>query len=163
MIGSSNALELRQHAYSIFTASRRHRDGGQEVPESVLRPMSPGGSAAAPAATLRTPPPGSGGAVGGPLAGVSPGRVPGVTAEGLAGLAEVKPAPAREPLRREGPAQVGPSNPPRPTAPAEPTEEAIRRRAYEIYQHRLRLGQPGDALSDWLLAEAELRQGLGRD
>jgi hypothetical protein len=39
---------------------------------------------------------------------------------------------------------------------SEPYEEAIRRRAYAIYEHRLRTGRKGDALSDWLEAEAGL-------
>jgi hypothetical protein len=35
-------------------------------------------------------------------------------------------------------------------------EEAIRRRAYELYESRH--GQPGDALGDWYQAENELRK-----
>jgi hypothetical protein len=37
---------------------------------------------------------------------------------------------------------------------AQPTQEDIALRAYEISQQRN--GQPGDALSDWLQAEREL-------
>lgn len=41
MIGS-NSSSLRQHAYSIFTASRRQpRNPGEDIPESVQRPMAP--------------------------------------------------------------------------------------------------------------------------
>ena len=38
----------------------------------------------------------------------------------------------------------------------EPTQEEIRRRAYEIYLERN--GLPGDALDDWLRAERELQK-----
>ena len=41
----------------------------------------------------------------------------------------------------------------------EPTFEQIGKRAYEIYLGRG--GAPGDAMSDWLQAERELRQSLG--
>ncbi len=37
-----------------------------------------------------------------------------------------------------------------------PTEEEIRKRAYEIYLSRG--SRPGTALQDWLQAEAEIRQ-----
>ena len=40
--------------------------------------------------------------------------------------------------------------------PLAPSEEAIRQRAYELYQARN--GQGGDAVSDWHEAERELRQ-----
>jgi hypothetical protein len=39
---------------------------------------------------------------------------------------------------------------------AEPSEEQIRARAHEIYLARE--GRPGDEVSDWLNAEAELRE-----
>ncbi len=42
-----------------------------------------------------------------------------------------------------------------PVAALVVTDEQIRQRAYEIY--RRRNGGPGDARSDWLQAEAELR------
>lgn len=41
---------------------------------------------------------------------------------------------------------------------SDPSEEQIRVRAYEIYLARN--GGPGDELSDWFEAEAELRQGF---
>jgi hypothetical protein len=41
--------------------------------------------------------------------------------------------------------------------PFDPTEEEIRKRAYEIYLARG--SRPGSALQDWLAAEAELKQG----
>jgi|GEM_PF-3165136 len=36
-------------------------------------------------------------------------------------------------------------------------EARIRARAFEIFQHRMRCGIPGDAVSDWLQAEREIR------
>jgi hypothetical protein len=41
--------------------------------------------------------------------------------------------------------------------PFDPTEEEIRKRAYEIYLARG--ARPGNPLQDWLRAEAELRHG----
>lgn len=43
---------------------------------------------------------------------------------------------------------------------AAPTDEQIRARAFQIYQRRG--GGPGDAQSDWIQAERELRAELGR-
>lgn len=40
-----------------------------------------------------------------------------------------------------------------------PMEEEIRKRAYEIYRERG--GDPGNALDDWLQAEAELKLRSG--
>jgi hypothetical protein len=40
---------------------------------------------------------------------------------------------------------------------SEPSEDQVRARAYEIFQARE--GGPGDAMSDWLEAEAELKGG----
>jgi hypothetical protein len=40
-----------------------------------------------------------------------------------------------------------------------PTEDEIRKRAYEIYRERG--GGPGNALDDWLQAEAELKLRSG--
>jgi len=37
------------------------------------------------------------------------------------------------------------------------SHEAIRERACQIYQARIKVGQPGDELSDWLQAERELK------
>ena len=37
-------------------------------------------------------------------------------------------------------------------------EEIIRRIAYRIYQQRMRLNLPGDALSDWLQAKEETKR-----
>jgi hypothetical protein len=36
-------------------------------------------------------------------------------------------------------------------------EDAIIERGFEIFLQRLRLGRPGDAISDWQQAEMELR------
>jgi hypothetical protein len=35
-------------------------------------------------------------------------------------------------------------------------KQKIEKRAYEIYQERLKKGIPGSALGDWLCAEAEI-------
>lgn len=40
-----------------------------------------------------------------------------------------------------------------------PTDDQIRRRAYEIYDARCHNGASGDALADWIAAEAELNVG----
>jgi hypothetical protein len=46
-------------------------------------------------------------------------------------------------------------------AAEEPTQDEIRRLAYEIY--KARYGCPGDALSDWLQAEDRLREIEGEE
>ena len=46
----------------------------------------------------------------------------------------------------------------KPAAVAPPSYEQIAARAYENYRERSRLGKPGNADSDWLAAEAELRK-----
>lgn len=47
-----------------------------------------------------------------------------------------------------------------PVAPVGASQEAIRERAYQIYLAR---GEtPGDAISDWLQAEVEIRESCGR-
>lgn len=43
------------------------------------------------------------------------------------------------------------------TAPKRVTEQSIRKRAEEIYHRRMKEGTPGDAESDWIQAEQELR------
>jgi hypothetical protein len=43
--------------------------------------------------------------------------------------------------------------------PDGPIDSEIRQRAYEIYTARGGWGSSGDAVSDWLQAEQELRQG----
>lgn len=60
-----------------------------------------------------------------------------------AATAEVKPAPAATKTT---------------VAPARPSSEQVRLRAFEIYQSRCRAGKPGDAASDWAQAERELTQ-----
>jgi Protein of unknown function (DUF2934) len=51
-----------------------------------------------------------------------------------------------------------PTEAPRPESLHATPEEEIRRRAYEIFLERG--AEPGDALSDWLQAERELRKSL---
>jgi hypothetical protein len=41
--------------------------------------------------------------------------------------------------------------------------EQIRQRAYAIWQARVRDGEPGDAVTDWLEAEAEVGAELMAD
>ncbi len=48
------------------------------------------------------------------------------------------------------------SNPTRPSL--EQLQEEIRAKAHEIFQRRISSGEPGDDLSDWLRAEAEIKQ-----
>jgi hypothetical protein len=43
---------------------------------------------------------------------------------------------------------------------AAPSYQQIATRAYEIYRERSRLGKPGNADGDWLVAEAQLRKPL---
>jgi hypothetical protein len=40
-----------------------------------------------------------------------------------------------------------------------PTHDQVRHRAYEIYDARCHNGACGDALADWIAAEAELKVG----
>jgi len=72
-----------------------------------------------------------------------------------------KPAP-------KAPAPKAPA-PKKPAPPAKKAEapgkkpelekflEEIRKRAYEIYQERIKTKAPGDQLSDWLKAEKEIK------
>ena len=46
----------------------------------------------------------------------------------------------------------------KPATGSKAIEETIRVRAYEIFETRTNNGQDGDAVSDWLEAERELRQ-----
>lgn len=63
------------------------------------------------------------------------------------------PLPVASEAAHDGPeADVAPLNP----AP-DIGDDQIRARAYDIYQRRMRRGEPGDALTDWLQAERELR------
>lgn len=133
MIGS-NSSALRQHAYSVFTASRRQpRSPSDDVPESVLRPVSP-----------------------------SRERVQERASEGLAEPKGVTPAPlggVMSALKPQKPVPQKPVETPASIASLEPTQDEIRRRAHEIYLSRG--GQPGDPQADWLRAEAELRLERG--
>ncbi|MEQ8845552.1 MAG: DUF2934 domain-containing protein [Phycisphaerales bacterium] len=136
MLGSNN-IALRQHAYSVFTASRR--DGAaSKVPDSVLRPMA------------RTPerPELSSRAPGGSAArSVQPAQIAEPKASSLPGT----PPRLGEPL--------GHASQPADMAGREPTQEEIRARAFERFQARQ--GQPGDPVADWLEAEADLRRERG--
>jgi hypothetical protein len=54
------------------------------------------------------------------------------------------------------------SNPNKATEIAEPSDEAIRLRAYFISERRRRFALPGDAESDWLEAKRQLFSETGR-
>jgi hypothetical protein len=139
----SNSTALRQHAYSVFTASRREQHGRDDVPESVLRPGQP------------APEPTRVGLL--PLALAEPKPVLAGRAARAASSSVVRaisPGP--------GPAQAARapfSSPPEPKPTAEPTQEEVRRRAYELFEARG--GQSGDPVADWLRAERELRRERG--
>lgn len=139
----SNSSALRQHAYSVFTASRREHQGRGDVPESVLRPGQPvpdGSRSTRTPAFLAEPKP------------LAAGRSAGSASEDIVRSIMPGPSPAstaRAPF-------VGPAQP-QPTA--EPTQDEIRRRAYELFEARG--GQPGDPVADWLQAERDLRRERG--
>lgn len=135
MIGS-NSTALRQHAYSVFTASRRERESESRAPESVRRlliPEQPASGRIEPQRVVEAKRP-----LGGIAANESPGAV-------RASLLRAEPAKSRAASERaRGP---------------EPTHEEIRQRAYELFEARG--GAPGDPVADWLRAERELRQERG--
>lgn len=141
MIGS-NSTALRQHAYSVFTASQREREFGGSAPDSVRRLLIP---------DLPS--------------GEHPGPKRLVEAKSALGVPGVPPArgAVRESLLRGArtASRASLANPPAPEGGPEPTQDEIRRRAYEIFERRGAI--PGDAVADWLAAEAELRRerGLG--
>ncbi len=57
--------------------------------------------------------------------------------------------------KNEGVARKAGKNAVRPTL--EQLQEEIRAKAHEIYLQRVSAGEPGDDLSDWLRAEAEVK------
>lgn len=147
MIGS-NSTALRQHAYSVFTASRRERPSAGDIPESVLNHM-----AANPPMPLPT--------------STTPGRADRSAEAKPAGLERAATAARSGVLhtvarvsKAAAPAHEAYAELPAPGT-GEPSPDEIRRRAFEIYQSRH--GSPSDPVADWLRAEAELRRerGLG--
>lgn len=140
MIGS-NSTALRQHAYSVFTASRRERETRSEAPDSVRRlviPESPRLERALPTRLVEAKAPGD-------RPTPDAGRPAGAVHESL-----VRHSPATEHRML--------ATPPEATA-AEPTCEEIRRRAYDIFEARG--STPGNDVDDWLRAESELRRERG--
>ena len=142
MIGS-NSTALRQHAYSVFTASRRERPSAGDIPESVLNHM-----AANPPST-------------------TPGRADRSAEAKPAGLERAVTAARSGVLhtvarvsKAATPAHEAYAELPAPGT-GEPSPDEIRRRAFEIFEARH--GAWGDPVADWLRAEAELRRerGLG--
>ncbi len=143
MIGS-NSTALRQHAYSVFTASRRERPSSGAVPASVLNPMS------ATPTTQATDTPGRADRAAEAKPIDVERAATGVHSGVLHAVARMsKPSvPATE-------AYVELPKP----GTGEPSQEEIRRRAHEIFEARE--GQSGDPVADWLRAEAELRRERG--
>jgi hypothetical protein len=68
----------------------------------------------------------------------------------------------RETSVRKSPAIAKASMPLNATGIAEPSDEAIRLRAYFISERRRRFALPGDAESDWLEAKRQLLSEVGR-
>jgi hypothetical protein len=139
-VTGSNRTAFKQHAYSVFAASRRERPSDDDIPESVRRPMSAANLGPSPDRPER------------PLGGAS---------LGLTEPKESRVAPVRQVVEAlakpvapsaEAASRSGPSSPPS----ASPTHEEIRARAYELFLARK--GHPGDPVADWLQAEAELRR-----
>ena len=60
--------------------------------------------------------------------------------------------------RRDAPGTSSTRLESRPQASAPSFEEQVRESAYKIYLSRIREGVPGDAATDWLRAEQELRR-----
>ena len=137
----SNSTALKQHAYSVFAASRREGPSAQQVPQSVLRPTATGADALAQSMMSRRPI-----EAGGP----SPARV-------------AEPKPGRVTPAYDVAAAVSERGSSGASAgvDSEPSHAEIRDRAYALYLARQ--GQPGDPVADWLGAEAQLRRerGLG--
>ncbi len=140
MIGS-NSTALRQHAYSVFTASRRERAAQSEAPDSVRRLPVPD----APRLERALPP------------RVVEPKAPSVDQTPVAN----RPSGAvRESLLQHAAPTANRSLASRPkSVAAEPTQDEIRRRAYEIFEARG--STPGNDVADWLRAEAELRRERG--
>ena len=134
MIGS-NRTAFKQHAYSVFAASRRERQSGEDVPESVRRPMSPSGVQSA---QPRLPSPAE------------------ATSLGLTEPKEARVAPVRAVVEALAKPEAPVAEATQATKLADPSQEEIRARAYELFLARN--GQPGDPVADWLRAEAELRR-----
>jgi hypothetical protein len=68
----------------------------------------------------------------------------------------------RETSARKGATTATASMPREPAGIAEPSDEAIRLRAYFISERRRRFALPGDAESDWLEAKRQLLSEAGR-
>ena len=68
----------------------------------------------------------------------------------------------RETSAKKSPTIAKPSMPLHAMRIAEPSDEAIRLRAYFISERRRRFALPGDAESDWLEAKRQLLSEAGR-
>jgi len=101
-------------------------------------------------------------------------QAPAEAGESPAGMKiEKTPKLRRTPSKRKAPAASGGKETPVPrkekismpaatrTVPADPSDEAIRLRAYFISERRHRFALPGDADSDWLEAKRQLLSEAG--
>lgn len=145
MIGS-NSTALRQHAYSVFTASRRERPSAGDIPESVLNHMAANPPQPLPIST--TP---------GRADRAAEAKPAGLEGAAMAARSGVLHTVARV-SRSQAPATEAYAELPQPGA-GEPTQAEIRRRAFEMFEARH--GAWGDPVADWLRAEAELRRERG--
>ena len=148
-MNGSNSIALRQHAYSVFTASRRDTGVSGEVPASVRHPMAPtGGMGEAP-----RPTPSRGNA---PAAGqlAEPKSSPPAASAGMVGGGSPASRATQGARSSSSPGEAAEAK-----RGAEPTDAEIRVRAYERYLARK--GQDADPVADWLAAEAELRRERG--
>ncbi len=146
----SNAAALKQHAYSVFTASRRDRTSSSSLPESVRRavssetPSTRTGKISASAGSAR------------PVQFTEP-KTPVSILHDCEGIGLISRSASysddavldRDLFQGSHVAVPGRA----------PTHDEIRMRAYERYLARD--GQPGDPVADWLAAEAELKRERG--
>jgi len=163
----SNSMALRQHAYAVFSASRRAAEGGYAAHTRGQRPQprDPGSGRVmeAKSAGLARPP-----SVAPAIAAGRPGlagasvqaqgqALPRTPAHAAPATPHATPEPAADPAVAAAEASLARSA--AGASAVEPSQERIRLRAYEIFLARGGMG--GDAVGDWLQAEAELREAAG--
>lgn len=73
-----------------------------------------------------------------------------------------KPKPAPPPPESAAPPRAASSAAPGPAPDGRTREQLVRRRAFELFELRLRDGRPGDPDADWLQAEREVDERLAR-
>lgn len=96
-----------------------------------------------------------------PAAGSSPKSAARPAKKPRATAAKPKPKKA---VSKEKPAKVSTPRPAEKPAsgPTEPTDDAIRLRAYFLAERRARLSLPGDSAHDWIEARRQLLEEAGR-